>query len=55
MFRHRGGGGRLEGTFFFQVVFGVESGQSMSTWIVDSGLCMQVLFGRVLPSSVVGR
>ncbi len=55
MFRHRGGGGRLEGRFFFQAVFGVESGQSMSTWTVHSGLSMQVLFGHVLPSSVVGR
>jgi hypothetical protein len=45
-----GGGGRLEGRFFFQAVFGVESGQSMSTWTVDSGLSMQVLFrcgGRI--------
>jgi hypothetical protein len=33
------------GGFFFQVVFGVESGLSMSTWIVDSGLSIQVLLG----------
>jgi hypothetical protein len=32
--------------FFFQAVFGVESGQSMSTWTMDNGLSMQVLFGR---------
>jgi len=38
--------GGWRGGFFFQVVFGVESGQSMSTWTVDSGLSMQVLFGR---------
>ncbi len=55
MFKHCGGGGRLEGRFFFQSVFSVESEQSMSTWTMDSGLSMQVLFGRVLPSSVVGR
>ncbi len=30
-----GGGERLEGRFFFQVVFGVESGLSMPTWTVD--------------------
>jgi hypothetical protein len=38
--------GGWRGGFFFQVVFGVESGQSMSTWTVDSRLSMQVLFGR---------
>ncbi len=25
----------MEGRFFFQAIFGVESGQSMSTWTVD--------------------
>ncbi len=37
--------GGWRGGFFFQTIFGVESGQSMSTWTVDSGLSMQVLFG----------
>jgi len=36
--------GGWKGGFFFQDVFGVESGQSMSTWTVD--FSMQVLFGR---------
>jgi hypothetical protein len=39
--------GGWRGGFFFQAIFGVESGQSMSIWIVDSGLSMQVLFGEV--------
>jgi hypothetical protein len=38
--------GGWRGIFFFQVVFGVESGQAMSTWTMDSGISMQVLFGR---------
>ncbi len=38
--------GGWRGGFFFQAVFGVENGQSMSTWTVDNGLSMQVLFGR---------
>jgi len=42
-------GVRLEGRFFFQAVFGVESG--LSSVYLDSGLSMQVLLGK----GVVGR
>ncbi len=37
-----GGGGRLEGRFFCQAVFGVDSG--LSSVHLDTGLSMQVLF-----------
>jgi hypothetical protein len=32
--------GGWRGGFFFQTIFGVESGQSMSTWTVESGQSM---------------
>jgi hypothetical protein len=38
-----GVGGRLEGRFFFQAIFGVDSG--LSSVHLDTGLSMQVLFG----------
>jgi hypothetical protein len=39
------GSWRLEGRFFFQVVFSVESG--LSKWTLDIELSMQVLLGAV--------